>query len=167
MLYLAQSGMELDQYQVVKLIYLADREHFRRFRRPISFDKFVAMEYGPVASNALRIMKGESVSGVDRASLPFEVRKIEKRYFIGHPKRQIERVMFSKSDLNVLDWVITQYGKYTFKALFDLTHKHFAYDRAWQNRQSNAEHMRFEDFLDESADKAEIVEDLAFVSRAI
>lgn len=167
MLYLAQSGMELDQYKVVKLIYLADREHFRRFRRPISFDRFVAMEYGPVASNALRIMKGENVPGVDRTLLPFEVRKIERHYFIERPKRDIEREMFSKSDLNVLDEIINQYGKYTFKALFDLTHNHFAYDRAWTNRQSNAEYMRFEDFLDESVDKAEIVEDLAFVSRAI
>jgi uncharacterized phage-associated protein len=166
-LYLARSAMELDQYKVVKLIYLADREHFRRFRRPISFDRFVAMEYGPVASNTLRIMKGEGVAGVDKNALPFEVRKFDKLYFLEHPKRDIKREMFSKSDLKVLDEVIGEYGNCTFGQLYNLTHEHFAYDRAWQNRHSNAEPMRFEDFLDASAEKEEIVEGLEFVAHAI
>lgn len=167
MLYLARTGMELDQYKVVKLIYLADREHFRRFRRPISFDRFVAMEYGPVASNALRVMKGENVAGIDRAALPFEIKKFDKLYFLNHPKREIKREVFSKSDLKVLDEVVAQYGNCSFKQLYNLTHGHFAYDRAWQNRHSNAEPMRFEDFLDESAEKEEIVEDLEFIAHAI
>lgn len=167
MLYLARSGKELDQYKVVKLIYLADREHFRLFRRPISFDKFVAMEYGPVASNALRIMKGENVPGVDKRDLPFEVQKLDKLYFLQRPKREIKREMFSKSDLKVLDQTLRDYGDCSFGQLYRLTHEHFAYDRAWQNRKSNAEPMLFEDFLDESASKAEIVEDLEFVARAI
>lgn len=51
-LYLALKGIELDQYKAVKLLYLADREHLRRFGRPITFDKYVAMKFGPVGSAA-------------------------------------------------------------------------------------------------------------------
>lgn len=167
LLYLARSGLELDQYKVVKLVYLADREHFIRFRRPVSFDRFVAMEYGPVASNALRIMKGEAVSGVDKASLPFRIRKFDKLYFLEHPLREIKREIFSKSDLKVLDEIVQRYGRCSFRELYRLTHSHFAYDRAWQNRTSLAEPMLFEDFIEESADKEELVDDIEFVSRAI
>lgn len=169
MLYLARSGRELDQYKVVKLIYLADREHFRKFRRPISFDRFFAMEYGPVASNALRIMKGDNVTGLNKADLPFAVRRFDKLYFLEHPTREIKREMFSKSDLKVLDQVIEEYGNCTFRQLYKLTHQHFAYDRAWRARpaDSKAEPMLFEDFIDESADKADIVEDLEFIAHAI
>lgn len=166
-LYLCRHGLELDQYKVVKLLYLADREHFRRFRRPISFDRYVAMEYGPVASNALRLMKGEKVAGVDRSALPFDIKKLDRLIFVEHPNREIKRELFSKSDLVVLDETVAKYGHMTFGQLFQVTHDHFAYHRAWSTRTSDAEEMRFEDFLDESEEKAELVEDLAFVSRGL
>ena len=166
-LYLARQGLELDQYKLVKLLYLADRDHFRRFRRPISFDRYVAMQYGPVASYALRLIKGGKVTGIDRSDLPFEFKKLDKLIFIERPKRDIKRDLFSKSDLMVLDQTVATYGAMGFHALYRLTHDHYAYDRAWSARKTDADEMRFEDFLDETADKEALVEDLAFVSQGI
>lgn len=53
LLYLAHTRPGADKYQAVKFFYLADREHIRRYGRPITFGDYVAMSYGPVASNAL------------------------------------------------------------------------------------------------------------------
>lgn len=167
MLYLTHKGIELSQYKTVKLLYLADREHFRRFGRPISFDRYVAMDYGPVASVARKIFQGESVRGINLGDLPFEINKIGKYFFIENPKKDIQRSLFSKSDLLVLDEIVEQYGRSEFGELYKLTHKHFAYTRAWDNRNTNADPMFFEDFLDETADKEDRVQELEFIASGL
>ena len=164
MLYLAHKDIELSQYKTVKLLYLADLEHFRRFGRPISFDKYVAMRNGPVASIALDIIKGKTVEGINRDDLPFEIRKFDDLYIIEKPKRGIKQEGFSKSDLIVLDEICKKYGRAGFMELYNETHKHFAYTRARNNQKTEADPMFFEDFLNETADKEDKVQDLEFTA---
>lgn len=166
-LYLAHKGLELDQYKVVKLLYLADREHFRRFGRPITFDKYVAMEFGPVASNAYDLVRKKRAFGISASDLPFDIQKHDKIYLIGKPKREVNWNIFSKSDLGILDWAADTYGNKTFSDLYELTHEHFAYDRAWKNRKTKADEMRFEDFLEEDASKPSKVSDLEFTAKGM
>lgn len=166
-LYLALKGIELDQYLTVKLLYLADREHLRRFGRPITFDKYVAMPFGPVGSAAYDWLRSKTALGINPADLPFKIKKLDKFYFVSEPRREIDRSIFSKSDLMVLDQTAEKYGNMTFKQLYDLTHDHFAYDRAWKNKKSKADEMRFEDFLIEDASKDDRVSDLAFTSKGM
>jgi len=166
-LYLALKDIEIDQYKAVKLLYLADREHLRRFGRPITFDKYVAMEFGPVASCAFDILKGKERMGVKPSDLPFELRKLDKITLVKNPKRDIDRSIFSKSDLMILDQIAEEYGSKSFGELYELTHSHFAYDRAWKHRKSKADEMRFEDFLAEDASKEDRVSDLAFTSKGM
>ncbi len=167
MLYLSLKEIALDQYKMVKLLYLADREHLRRFGRPITFDKYVAMPFGPVASSAFDLLKGNKVLGIDPSDLPFDMRKHDKIVVIEHPKREIDRSIFSKSDLMVLDQTVEKYGNMSFDQLYQLTHDHFAYDRAWKSRKTKADEMRFEDFLAEDASKESRVSDLSFTSKAM
>lgn len=166
-LYMALKGIEIDQYKAVKLLYLADREHLKRFGRPITFDKYVAMKFGPVASCAFDILKGKQVLGVKPKTLPFELFKLDKITLVQNPKRDIDRSIFSKSDLMVLDQIADEYGDKSFGDLYEITHSHFAYDRAWKNRKSKADEMRFEDFLIEDASKDDRISDLAFTSRGM
>lgn len=166
-LYLALKDMEVDQYKAVKLLYLADREHLRRFGRPITFDKYVAMEFGPVASCAFDILKGKERMGVNPSNLPFELRTLDKITLVQNPKRDIDRSIFSRSDLMVLDQIAEEYGNKSFGELYELTHSHFAYARAWKHRKSKADEMRFEDFLAEDASKEDRISDLAFTSKGM
>lgn len=166
-LYLALKGVELDHYKVVKLLYLADREHLRRFGRPITFDKYVAMPFGPVASAAFDLLRSKKALGINPSNLPFEVRSLDKIRIVSNPKREIDRSIFSKSDLIVLDQTIEKYGNMSFNQLYKLTHDHFAYDRAWKSRKSQADEMRFEDFLAEDASKDDRVSDLEFTSKGM
>ena len=167
MLYLSLKEMELDQYKMVKLLYLADREHLRRFGRPITFDKYVAMPFGPVASAAFDLLKGRKALGVDPSTLPFEMCNHDKIVIVDHPKRDIDRSVFSKSDLMVLDQIAEKYGDMSFDQLYKLTHEHFAYDRAWKSRKTKADEMRFEDFLAEDASKESRVSDLSFTCKGM
>jgi uncharacterized phage-associated protein len=45
--------------KLVKLLYLADREALLRWGRPITTDRYVSMDHGPVVSNVYEIIRSE------------------------------------------------------------------------------------------------------------
>ncbi len=52
----------MNHLKLMKLLYLAEREALIRLGRPILFDYCVSMEHGPVLSQTLNLMHGESDS---------------------------------------------------------------------------------------------------------
>ena len=46
---------KINKMKAIKLIYLADRYHLRKYGRPVVGDDYWAMKYGPVASSTLNI----------------------------------------------------------------------------------------------------------------
>ena len=49
--------------RLLKLLYLADRESWLKYNRPITGDEYVSMPHGPVLSNTLDLMKRENHEG--------------------------------------------------------------------------------------------------------
>ena len=172
LLHLAHVRPDADKYQAVKFFYLADREHLIRHGRPITSEAYFALPYGPVASNALDLLEGDQWTmkraGVD--ALPFETEIVEvkeKRLtYIRQPFRQVDFDLFSKSDIRVFDEIIKIHGKMTFEQLFDLTHNHYAYKRAWYNRKHGSKRspMRYEDMIEDKARRESVIDDIASVS---
>jgi uncharacterized phage-associated protein len=163
LVYLAHKRPGADQYQAVKLFYLSDREHFNRNGRPITFETYYALDYGPVASTALDLIKERRVTmkRVGIEALPIRTEKRDRIIVLAEPLRAVDYEVFSKSDLRVFDQVIEEHGNKSFDELYKLTHAHFAYDIAWKNR-GDARHapMYYEDMLDEGPRKAAILEAL-------
>ena len=174
LLYLAHKRPGADKYQAVKFLYLADREHLRRYGRPITFEHYYAMWFGPVASNALDFIHKNKWT-MDRAglkSLPFETEagtvkmksgKTTETVFIRKPLREVNSDLFSKSDLQVFDEIIAKYKNASFDDLFNETHKHHAYKRAWENRPKGAERadMLYDEMVEDKKRRAELVEDIS------
>ncbi len=52
-----QGGM-INILKLVKLLYLADRESLQKHGNPISFDRLVSMDHGPVLSRTLNLICG-------------------------------------------------------------------------------------------------------------
>ncbi|MEQ1715723.1 MAG: Panacea domain-containing protein, partial [Hyphomicrobium sp.] len=48
------------QYYIGKILFFADREHLLDYGRPITGDRYVAMEHGPVPSAIRDILKADS-----------------------------------------------------------------------------------------------------------
>jgi uncharacterized phage-associated protein len=172
LLYLAHKRPNADKYQAVKFFYLADREHLRRYGRPITFDNYYALWFGPVASNALDILneQRDALESVGISKLPFEMEigtvktksgKDAQTTFIRKPLREVNLDMFSESDVEVFDEVLAKYGDASFDDLFRLTHNHFAYDHAWRTRRhgDHAE-MLYEEMIDDEKLRETMVEDL-------
>jgi uncharacterized phage-associated protein len=173
LLYLAHKRPGADKYQAVKFFYLADREHFRRYGRPITFEDYFALSYGPVASNALDFLNNKkwAFENAGIESLPFETEvgvvksksgKETETTFIRRPLRAYDPELFSETDLEVFDAILAEHGNASFDELFDLTHNHAAYKDAWKRRgASDRAEMFYDEMIDDDAKRREaLVDDL-------
>ena len=168
LLHLAHVRPGADKYQAVKFFYLADREHLNRYGRPISFENYYAMSYGPVASTVLDLLNGNlgpaKSAGINE--LPFETlagkaKNGRDTTFIGKPRRPVNMDLFSKSDIKVFDEVVARYRDASFDDLFNATHEHFAWLNAWNTRKyGERAEMFYEEMIDDEAKRAALVEDI-------
>src|SRR5450759_2122772 len=98
--------------------------------------------------------------------LPFRT-EVNQRGILNlrEPYRPVDESLFSKSDLKVFDEIVAKYGDKTFDELFRITHRHYAYNRAWNSRGSaKRAAMRYEDMIDDEARRQEILEDIGPVA---
>lgn len=168
LLYLAHKRPDADKYQAVKFFYLADREHFNRYGRPISFEKYYAMSYGPVASTVLDLLNGnlQPAKGAGINELPFttEIGKTKNgrdTTFIRRPLRDVDYDLFSKSDIKVFDEIIEKYRDASFDDLFNATHEHYAWLNAWTTRKEGERaEMFYEEMIEDEKKRAALVEDI-------
>jgi len=175
LLYLAHKRPDADKYQAVKFLYLADREHLARYGRPITNEAYFALWYGPVASNALNLLNNDRwvFAQAKLESLPFEVEPGKTKSghdttFIRKPLRAVNLDLFSRSDLQIFDEVLSKHGDASFDDLFKLTHNHFAYKNAWTTRKrGDRAEMFYEEMIDDEKKRSELVEDLSSISERL
>lgn len=143
LLYIVTRYGEAGRFHALKTLYYADREHLRSYGRPITGDRYIAMDNGPVPSyayNALkqdvpepeRKMVSEALSPGKSASHPTYV-----------PHRDPDLSYFSKTDIECLDQAFEYCSKRSFGVISDETHDHLA----WRNAPLNGT-MSVEDMLD-------------------
>lgn len=169
LLHLASKRPGADKYQAVKFFYFADREHLNRFGRPISFENYYAMSYGPVASTVLDLLNGNigpaKSAGINELPFKTEIGKTKSgrdTTFIREPLREVNYDLFSKSDIQVFDEVVEKYRDASFDELFKATHKHFAWTNAWtQRKHGERAEMYYEEMIDDEARRAELVDDIS------
>lgn len=53
-----EPGCRMNYMRMLKVLYLADRESIQRFHSPLTRDRVVAMDRGPVLSTVLDLIKG-------------------------------------------------------------------------------------------------------------
>jgi hypothetical protein len=172
LLHLAYVRPGADKYQAVKFFYLADREHLIRYGRPITYEAYFALPYGPVASNAMDLLEEDRIvmkkAGIDALPFKTEVRNVDGRLitYIREPLRAVDYSLFSKSDIRVFDEIIKKHGNNTFDDLYKLTHKHCAYLRAWENREPgvNRAEMFYDHMIEDEALRQSLIEDIGPVA---
>ena len=150
LLYLSAKRPGADHYQAVKLLYLADKEHINRYGRPITFESYMALPFGPVASNALNMIKGnrQTLARAGISKLPIQLKKLDNVIILNAPEREVNYDVFSKSDLKIFDAILKKFGSKTFNELYEITHSHDAYKSAWGRRgDKKSAPIRYEDMI--------------------
>lgn len=169
LVHLAQTKPGRDQYQAVKLFYLADREHLRRHGRPMTYETYYALEYGPVATTVLNLVQADAgtLRRAGIARLPIRIERDGKIYRLADAERAADLKVLSRSDIAVFDEIVRIHGDSTFDDLYELTHDHPAYRMAWAHKTPSQKRslMYYEDMLDEGDAKDDLLDDMAPVSR--
>ena len=124
LVYIASRWPNVGRFHVGKVIYFADRDHLRRYGRPVTGDRMIAMDNGPVPSLAYDILKQPALADGAIGEKPGKP----------HPEymalREPDLTYFSKTDLACLDAAIEHCRKMSFGAISDETHTHKAWLRA-------------------------------------
>ncbi len=150
--FLAEQKPGLTQYYIGKLLFFADREHILDYGRPITGDRYVAMEHGPVPSAVRNLLNGEYADEVaerleERVSIQIRgnLRHVypKRHEQNGHPSR------LSGSDKEYLLEAVDKYSNLSFGQLRDITHEDPAWIEAWERIGTAANEMNVELWLDQ------------------
>ncbi|MCD1633877.1 SocA family protein [Martelella mediterranea] len=118
------------QYDIVKSVFLADRRHLNEYGRPITFDKYVAMEHGPVPSHVYDLLKKDPAA----EDLPWSREQVGTKvwnYFSA--KREADPDILSQSDFEALEEAFITVKSLGFSQIRKLTHEDPAYIDAWED----------------------------------
>lgn len=136
----------------LKIIYLADRYHLRMYGRTITGDKYVAMQYGPVASGTKRTF--------EFIGIPPQLIKYASEYLTPKNDHDIVSVrepdldVFSKTDLEAMDAAWTTYCRHK-NEIVSFTHCF----PEWKKHEKDLQHVKVQDmdcsdfFLEAPKDK--------------
>ncbi|MGD0856780.1 MAG: Panacea domain-containing protein [Dehalococcoidia bacterium] len=118
-----KQGGRINKMKAFKLIYLADRYHFRKYGRLITNDNYVAMKNGPVPSQTRDIVEQTTFIGD-------EEKEYSDRYIENKGQHDLisratpDDKVFSESDIEALDFAWENFGKYDQFQLRDIVHKY-------------------------------------------
>ncbi len=157
---------ELTQFEIAKTVFLADYRHLTNYGRPVTFDNFTAMRWGPVPSLTYDMLKPSfnwRAHGMDGPPWRSETVAETKRHY-SKPARPANLRKLSESDVGELREAFAMVKAMGFLKTSDFTHKLPAYKDAWDSRgQNKAKDMDLRRLLPDF--DADMIADLQHASR--
>lgn len=126
--------------KLMKLLYLADRESFRILGRPITLDKYVSMDNGPVLSQTYNLMTGAKPSTGYWSSMISD--RAEHKLSITD-ESEISTEALSESEMEIADGVFAEFGHKPRFDLCDMTHDF----PEWDNPHGSSKPIHYEEIL--------------------
>jgi uncharacterized phage-associated protein len=141
--FFSQRGVrDLDKMKAAKLLFHADKCHLLKYGRPVIGDQYACMEYGPVPSTSLNVMR--DVIDQDPSFPPVvkdlfdEYLTVERPFFrkyaVFRARKEADLDVFSDSDIEALDYALKNHGSKPAWKLSQESHEEPAWKLANQNR---------------------------------
>lgn len=148
-----KTGEPLDKMKVIKLLWIADRYHLRKYARLVTGDDYFAMVNGPVASQTLNLLNKDT-GHIGTRELSYS-----NTYLSSPVKNKIstksptDKRFLSESDLEALNFAIDKFSSFSTTKLRDLSHKYPEYkkfEKALERNGGGRIEMKTEDFFKEA-----------------
>jgi uncharacterized phage-associated protein len=151
-------GLHISKLHVLKLIYLADRYHLRKYGRLITNDNYLAMTYGPVASSVKDLAEqSEFLSDQEEKYARAYLHKADPSSHSIKSIKDIDLDVFSQTDLEALNTVWDKFHQMPQYEIVKFTHGF----PEWKKHESKLGslntrvNMNPADFFDKAPDKME------------
>ena len=129
-------GRPITQFEALKALFLADRSHLNEYGRPVTFDAYMAMKDGPVASLAYDVLKGPGANaeaGIVESLWHSKPAGRGKIHF-SRARRAASDEVLSESDVEALSAAISSVLKWGVTLTWHRVHADPAYKQAWARR---------------------------------
>jgi len=150
--WMVDQDSRVDLHTALKACYFADKDQLNTRHRPIFGATYQAMKFGPVPLEIYEIMKGEALWLAELGRERFPWRRAGY-HLIRRSNSEPDLEPLSNSDFKKLKKAFEMSKGLTFDERTELTH-----GRDWQKAKLGI--MRYEDMLEETDNKAEIIEKL-------
>jgi uncharacterized phage-associated protein len=144
---------QINKMKAVKLIYLADRYHLRKYGRPIVGDTYWAMKLGPVGSYTLNLAN-LSENNLDKDCFKYA------RAYLTHPKddlenqemvsqKEVDMEVFSQTDIEAFERIYQEFGdKDQFELARVITHGYPEWSKFKKDIESGKTRRARMDYID-------------------
>ena len=138
--FLKLRGGRMSYLKLIKLLYFLDREALLRWGRPVTTDRYVSMDNGPVVSRIYDLMREEAAPGADSVW----------RHYISAPQEwevallaDPETDELSRAEEGLIDEIYAAYGKMSRWDLVRMSHEL----PEWQDPNGSAIPIEYRDSL--------------------
>lgn len=150
-----KEGGEINRMKAIKLIWLSDRAHLRKYGRTILSDKYYALSYGPIPSKAKTLSEANDFN--DPSVIPYRDSFIEPKgehFFIS--KQIPDLNVFSDSDIKIMEKIYVLFGDRDEFQLSELSHKFPEWKRFEKHFKENGSRrtIQIEDFFTDTKESA-------------
>jgi len=149
--YFAQKeGGVINKMKAFKLIWLSDRLHLRKYGRPILNDVYFALPKGPIPSSTKDLADNSDYLADSERELREQVLEDAGRYTI-KSKIEVQKNVFSESDLEVMSLVYANFGNLDEFTLSELSHEYpewKKFEKSLQVGNSSRFEMNYQDFFE-------------------
>ncbi len=111
------AGGKMPYLKLLKLLYISDRIALQEWERPITYDTYVCMNYGPVLSTTFDLIKGNIPQSQFWNAAIIRHGRYDLRVKDGLPIKKL-----SKAEVDLLNRVYALYGKMDKFQLAEFTH---------------------------------------------
>ena len=125
----SKAGGKINKMKALKLMFLADRYHLRKYGRLVSNDYYVAMKLGPVPSIAMDIAEADSFLDPNLKEYAVQYLKASSTRRQIESVKPVETEYFSESDLEALNFAWDKFGHLTKWSISDFTHEYPEWQR--------------------------------------
>ncbi len=136
----------INKMKALKLIWLSDRLHLRKYGRTIINDNYKAMPNGPVASLTRDILEKEIVQNNSYAGEYLTADPKDRYYY--YSNNDVDWNVFSKTDLECMEIISKTYGALDKFELSGLSHQYPEWKR-YEHNLRNGDGRSFDIVIDD------------------
>jgi uncharacterized phage-associated protein len=153
----SKSGGKINRMKAIKLIWLSDRAHLRRFGRPILSDKYYAIKLGPIPSKTKNFSEADGL-------MTDEVKTYRDSFIEPLGKYDVKSLaapdinVFSQTDIETMEKIFAIFGHYDKYRLSNLSHKFpewKKYEDYFKVNDTGRKRMSYDDFFKDTPESAE------------
>jgi uncharacterized phage-associated protein len=144
-------GGRMSYMKLIKLLYLVDREALIRWGRPVTTDRYVSMDRGPVLSNVLDLISQGPAPGTE--SVWDRYISEPSGYEVGL-RREAPTDELSPAEISLIEEIFRKYGHMSRWELVDRVHEL----PEWQDPEGGAIPIRYADILKASGKSPDEIE---------